>query len=119
MFPVWFWILLWTVLVLAAALAAVLAGLRLFRRGMGVMNALGEASQKAADDFAREGTVVDYLPRTRVYPSGTAATHADPAQLRELHLAGRAERVEARRKRRVARRTARRQPQNVYDLNLF
>lgn len=119
MLPWWFWVLLWTVLVLATLLAAVLAGIRLFRQGMGVMGALGEAADKFSADMDKPGTVVDYLPRTRIYPSGTDATHGDPEEIRTLRQAGKAERIEARRARRVARRTARQQPQNVYDLHLF
>ena len=119
MLPWWFWVLLWTVLVLAMLLAAVLGGLRLFQQGMGVMGALGDAADKFSTDLAKQGTVVDYIPRSRVYPSGTEATHADPELVRQQREAGKAERIEARRVRRVARRTARSQPQNVYDLNLF
>ncbi|MCW4464890.1 hypothetical protein OK351_05135 [Glutamicibacter sp. MNS18] len=119
MLPWWFWILIWTVLVLSMLLAAVLAGIRLFRQGMGVIGALGDAAEKFSHDLAQEGTVVQYTPRTRIYPSGTDATHADPEWIRQLKDTGKAERIEARRIRRVARRTARSQPQNVYDLHLF
>lgn len=119
MLPWWFWVLLWAVLVLLTLLGIVLAGIRLFRQGMRVVDALGNAADKFSQDLAQEGTVVDYTPRGRVYPSGTDATHADPEQLRELRQLGKQERIEARRVRRVARRQARGQAQNVYDLKLF
>lgn len=119
MLPWWFWVLLWTVLILATLLAAIVAGFRLFRRGMGVMQSLGDAADKLSSDMAQPGTVVDYTPRPRTYPSGTDATHGDPHQIRQLKETGKAERVEARRAARVARRHARNQRQNVYDVHLF
>ena len=119
MLPWWFWVLLWCVLVLAALLAAVLGGLRLFRQGMGVINTLGEAADTAGEQFARPGTVVEYTPAGRRYPHGTKATHADPEKIRKLRQKGKAERIEARRAARVARRSARGQAQNMNDLHLF
>lgn len=119
MLPWWFWVLLWTVLVLAMLLCMVLAGIRLFRQGMGVMSALGDAADKFSTDLAQEGTVVAYTPRERIYPSGTDATHADPQEMKQLREMGKSERIEARRVRRIARRQARGQRQNVYDLKLF
>lgn len=119
MLPWWFWVLLWTILVLAALLGAVLLGIKLFRQGMGVMGAVSAAADQISEDFAKPGTVVEYTPRARIYPSGTDATHADPEELRELRRTGKAERVEVRRVRRVARRRARGQAQSVYDLKMF
>lgn len=119
MLPWWFWTLLWTVLVLATLLCVVLAGFRLFRQGMKVFDTLGEASEQLGAEFAKPGTVVDYAPVGRRYPHGTEATHADPRKIKKLVRKGKAERIEARRVRRVARRTERGQAQNMQDLGLF
>lgn len=119
MLPWWFWTLLWTVLVLATLLCAVLAGFRLFRRGVKVFDTLGEASEQLGAEFAKPGTVVEYAAVGRRYPHGTAATHADPKKIKKLLRKGKAERIEARRVRRVARRAKRGQAQNMRDLGLF
>jgi len=119
MLPWWFWTLLWTVLVLATLLCAVLAGFRLFRQGGKVFDTLGEASEQLGAEFAKPGTVVEYTAVGRRYPHGTAATHADPKKIKKLLRKGKAERIEARRVRRVARRAKRGQAQNMRDLGLF
>lgn len=119
MLPWWFWILLWSVLILAMLLLAVLAGIRLFRQAMGVLNAAGDAADHLSGEFAKPGTVVEYLTRTREYPHGIAATHGDPEDIRAQRDLGKEERIEARRVRRVARRNERGQAQNMRDLNLF
>jgi len=119
MLPWWFWFLLWTVLVLATVLVAVLAGFRLFKRGMAVVESLGAAADQIGEGLSRPGTVVEYTPNPRRYPHGTDATHSDPEKIRKLRDKGQAERIEARRLRRVARRTERGQAQNMRDLRLF
>ena len=119
MLPWWFWTLLWTVLVLATLLCAVLAGFRLFRQGVKVFDTLAEASVPLGAAFAKPGTVVEYASVGRRYPHGTAATHADPKKIKKLLRKGKAERIEARRVRRVARRAKRGQAQNMRDLGLF
>ena len=45
MLPWWFWVLLWTVLILATLLLAVLAGFRLFRRAMSVLDGASGRSE--------------------------------------------------------------------------
>lgn len=119
MLPWWFWALLWTVLVLATLLCAVMAGIKLFRQGMNVLGVLGDATDQIGEEFAKEGTVVQYTPNPRRYPHGTDATHADPQKVKKLRDKGKAERIEARRVRRVTRRTERGQAQNMQDLGLF
>ncbi|GAB3619658.1 hypothetical protein GCM10027417_09180 [Glutamicibacter endophyticus] len=119
MLPWWFWVLLWLVLILATLLLVVLAGVWLFRRFMKVLDDLGTATTQFGEQLAAEGTVVEYAPRTRRYPSGTKATHGDPKKIRKKLEKGKAERIEARRERRVARRREREQAQNMNDLGLF
>ncbi len=119
MLPWWFWILLWTVLVLATLLVAVLAGFRLFKRGMSVVDALGAAADHVSSGLSTPGTVVEYDQSSRRYPHGTDATHGDPEEIRALRTTGKAERIEARRVRRVTRRAQRGQAQNMRDLHLF
>ncbi len=119
MLPWWFWTLLWTVLVLATLLCAVLAGIRLFRQGMKVLDTLSQASAQLGEEFAKPGTVVEYTAVPRRYPHGTAATHGDPHKIRKLLRKGKNERIEARRVRRVARRTEHGRAQNMRDLGLF
>lgn len=119
MLPWWFWVLLWTVLVLATVLVAALAGFRLFKRGMAVVEGLGDAADHISAGLSQEGTVVEYAPNPRRYPHGTDATHADPEEIKMLRDQGKAERIEARRVRRVTRRAERGQAQNMRDLRLF
>ncbi|WP_404291340.1 hypothetical protein [Glutamicibacter arilaitensis] len=119
MLPWWFWVLLWTVLVLAALLLAVLAGFRLFRRGMAVLGSASDAADHISGEFAKPGTVVNYEPVGRRYPHGTEATHGDPEKIAKKRLKGKAERIEARRVKRVARRSDRGQAQNMRDVKLF
>lgn len=119
MLPWWFWVLLWTVLVLATVLLAALAGFRLFKRGMGVVDALGAAADHVSSGLSQPGTVVEYVKGQRRYPHGTNATHGDPEEIRDLRSTGKAERIEARRVRRVTRRAERGQAQNMRDLGLF
>ncbi|QIV88507.1 hypothetical protein [Glutamicibacter mishrai] len=119
MLPWWFWVLLWTVLVLATLLVAVLAGFRLFKRGMAVVEGLGDAADHISAGLSQPGTVVEYAQNPRRYPHGTDATHADPEKIRKLRDKGKAERIEARRLRRIARRSERGQAQNMRDLRLF
>lgn len=119
MLPWWFWVLLWTVLILATILAAVFAGFRLFKRGMAVVEGLGDAADHISNGLSQENTVVEYAANPRRYPHGTDATHADPEKIKALREQGKAERIEARRVRRVARRAQRGQAQNMRDLRLF
>lgn len=119
MLPWWFWVLLWIVLILATLLLAVVAGFRLFKRGMSVVETLGEAAEQIGEGLAQEGTVVQYTENPRRYPHGTDATHADPEQIRQLRDLGKEERIEVRRVRRVTRRAGRGQAQNMRDLRLF
>lgn len=119
MLPWWFWVLLWTVIVLATVLAAVLAGFRLFKQGMAVVEDLGTAADKVSSGLSQSGTIVEYTPNPRRYPHGTDATHGDPEKIRKLRDKGKAERIEARRLRRIARRSERGQAQNMRDLRLF
>lgn len=119
MLPWWFWVLLWTVLALATLLLAVLAGFRLFKRGMSVVDALGAAADHVSAGLSQPGTVVAYTENTRRYPHGTDATHGDPEEIRAQRSIGKAERIEARRVRRVTRRAERGQAQNMRDLRLF
>lgn len=119
MLPWWFWVLLWAVLILATVLVAVLAGFRLFKRGMAVVEDLGTAADQLSTGLSQPGTVVEYTANPRRYPHGTDATHGDPEEIRTLRATGKAERIEARRVRRVNRRAARGQAQNMRDLHLF
>lgn len=119
MLPWWFWVLLWTVLILATLLLTVLAGFRLFRRAMSVLDSASDAADHISGEFAKPGTVVAYEPVVRRYPHGTDATHGEREEISELRDLGKAERIEARRVKRVARRSNRGQAQNMRDLNLF
>lgn len=119
MLPWWFWVLLWTVLVLATLLFVVLAGIRLFRGFMVLVGDVGDAMD-------RTGSAMDAEAEPHIYPeipdrgpSGVAALFQDPEAAREARENGRARRVRARREARVARKTLRGQPQRVADLELF
>ena len=95
MLPWWFWVLLWTVLILATLLLAVLAGFRLFRRAMSVLDGASDAADHISGEFAKSGTVVAYEPVVRRYPHGTDATHGEREEISELRHLGKAERIVA------------------------
>lgn len=115
--PWWFWVLLWTVLLLGTVLFLVLSGIKLFR---GVMRLVDEASlsmDRLSEPFNR-------IPDHRNSPASVSnhvsgAAFRDVEQVREEYETGKEERKEARRQARIARKYAKGQPQRVSDLHLF
>lgn len=113
--PWWSWILLWVSLVALALLFYVLMGIRLFRQFMATMADLSTAGE-------RLGRLEPLDPETEVADPGAAppgsAVFASPAAMRHDYEASKAVRTDARRQRRVQRKTDRGQPQRLKDLDL-
>ena len=115
--PWWSWIVIWIALVALSLLFFVVLGVRLFRQFMTTVKELGDA----ADRFSQ-------LPSAAEDPepagSGGAPAVAEPgsdvfappARVRHEYHAGKSARREARRVRRVQRKTDRGQPQRLHDI---
>ena len=119
MLPWWFWVLLWVALVLGMLLFLVLSGIRLFRGFMRLMDAVGEAGDRAGVAMETPAGPIEYGDAPDRGPSGVAALFQDPEEARAALEAGKARRAEVRRVRRVERKALRGQPQRVADLDLF
>lgn len=119
MLPWWFWVLLWVVLVLGMLLFLVLAGIRLFRGFMKLLEAAGEAGDLMSSAMEPAADPVDYGVLPERAPAGVAALFRDPDEAREAFDAGKAQRIENRRVRRVERKAARGQAQRFADLDLI
>ncbi len=107
--PWWSWILIWFALVAGAAGFYALIGYRLFRRFLGIVREFEDASAKLS--FSRADTV----PST-VLEEEPAGIFTDPADARRSYEAGKADRRNARRLRRLERRTSQGQPRAWRDL---
>ncbi|MEA5454436.1 hypothetical protein SPF06_06855 [Sinomonas sp. JGH33] len=114
--PWWFWILLWAVLLVGTAAAAVGGGFWLVRKALRVVR--------------DAGGVLTRLPGPSVMDSAAqgdgdgasapgSAVFADPDEMRREYERGKAERRTARIARRVARRAQRGQAQSLRDLGLI
>ena len=111
--PWWSWIVIWIALVALSLLFFVVLGVRLFRQFMTTVKELGEA----ADRFGQlPATAENAGPGAPVTPEQGSAVFAPPARIRHEYHAGKSARREARRVRRVQRKTDRGQPQRLHDI---
>ncbi|MGG5172530.1 hypothetical protein ACQR35_10185 [Pseudarthrobacter sp. J1738] len=114
--PWWSWILLWVALVAIALLIFVVLGIRLFRGFMALLKEFEESSAKLGnflDSRSVEGSSDDASaerPGLGIF--------ADPDTVRAEYRAGKAERQELRRVKRVARKVARHQPRTLHDIGM-
>ncbi|MFP5335487.1 MAG: hypothetical protein ACLGIV_09245 [Actinomycetes bacterium] len=95
----WWWLLLWTVLVVGAGLVLFRLGLRVFRSGVGLAEELGTASER----FAAIASQVEQLSEHRQADPGLAVFD-DPQRLKR-ERARRDRRRRLQRARAVRRRT--------------
>lgn len=109
----WFWILLWVALCALALLFVVYLGFRLFRQLKATLQDFEVAAGKLGSGFNVPDNGQAAEPRTIV-----PGVFLDPGEARELYVTGKAERREARRLKRVARRAARGQRQSLRDVRL-
>jgi hypothetical protein len=114
--PWWSWIVIWIALVALSLLFFVVLGVRLFRQFMTTVKELGDAAERfshfpsaapGAGPAATEGTGAQ-LPGSAVF--------AAPDLVRHEYHAAKSARREARRMRRVQRKTDRGQPQRLHDI---
>ena len=119
MLPWWFWVLLWTVLVLGMLLFFVLTGIKLVRGFMKLVNEAGEASEKVSEALEPSDELIDYGVLPPRAPAGVPALFRDPQEARDTFDLEKEQRIEVRRARRVAGKAQRGQPQRVSDLKLF
>lgn len=130
--PWWSWIVIWIALIALSLLFIGVLGVRLFRQFMATAKELGEAGERFSTIGPPPATngsaVVQVLP---VGSDGATAgtgpgTHAEPGSavfaapeaMRQTYHASKAARQEARRERRVRRKTERGQPQALRDIDL-
>ena len=77
----WWWVLVWTVVVLGSLALLVLLGLRLFRQGV----ALGRELEVAATRFSSVADRLDEL--SRAFTPEPSAVFEDPATIRQRQAA--------------------------------
>lgn len=106
-------------MILGTLLFLVLAGIRLFRGFMRLLDETGQAGERLAAAMEPSTTPIDYGVLPERAPAGVAALFRDPDEAREAYGAGKAQRIENRRARRVARKTLRGQLQRYADLDLI
>ncbi|WP_422933076.1 hypothetical protein [Sinomonas sp. P47F7] len=121
--PWWFWVLLWTALLVGGAVALVLVGYWLVRKALRALRDVGESlagvtmgSALALSEPTDDGGDPAQAANA---PAPGSAVFADPETVRRAYRRGKSERREARRLRRVARRAARGQAQSLRDLGLI
>jgi len=109
--PFWFWILLWVALCAVSLLFVIFLGWRIFRAFIATLADFEQAAAKlerpAAPEAAEAGTAV-----------AIPGIFLDPEEVRRDYDAGKLQRRQARRERRVARRRARGQRQSLRDIGL-
>ncbi|WP_417219377.1 hypothetical protein [Arthrobacter sp.] len=114
MMPWWFWILLWTVLVLATLVFLALCGLYLYRRFMAMFTELTEAGDALA--LPPGEPLTEEVAGGSRPAAGAAGLFRSREDARAEYDGGKLARRRARRQRRVAGKRARGQAQRVRDL---
>ena len=121
--PWWFWIVLWTALLIGSAVALALVGYWVVRKALHALRDAGEsfAGGGAGGRLPRFEPTDDGADAASAarQPAPGSAVFADPETMRRAYRRGKSERGEARRLRRVARRAARGQAQSLRDLGLI
>ncbi|MET4094411.1 hypothetical protein [Arthrobacter sp. UYCu712] len=126
--PWWSWIVIWIALVALSLLFFVVLGARLFRQFMTTVKELGEAGDRfgqlpsgptasgpaAVHDGQEDPDGADAATPSPAAPG--SAVFASPAQMRHDYHASKLSRQEARRRRRVQRKTDHDQPQRLRDI---
>jgi hypothetical protein len=128
--PWWSWIVIWIALVALSLLFFVVLGVRLYRQFMAAVKELGEAGERfstfpsgagtrgSADvhvgHVVSDGDDAGDGPGHRPEPG--SAVFASPVQMGHDYRASKFARQEARRRRRVQRKTDRGQPQRLGDI---
>ncbi|MHA7223033.1 hypothetical protein ACX80S_12020 [Arthrobacter sp. RHLT1-20] len=128
--PWWSWIVIWIALVALSLLLFVVLGVRLFRQFMTTVRELGEAGERFSSfpsAPAGPGSAAVHIDAVDFDGAGTdaasgahaapgSAVFAPPARMRHEYDASKLARQEARRLRRVRRKTDRGQPQALRDI---
>jgi hypothetical protein len=121
--PWWSWIVIWIALVALSLLFFVVLGARLFRQFMATVKELDAAGERLsafppAPGHAEnagpggDGTAAGSGP----LPEPGSAVFASPVQMGHDYRASKRARLEARRQRRIQRKTDRGQPQRLRDI---
>ena len=128
--PWWSWIVIWIALVALSLLFFVVLGVRLYRQFMATVKELGEAGERfsawpsvpvtSGSADVHVGLVGsdgdDAGDGARPRPEPGSAVFASPVQMRHDYRASKFARQEARRLRRIQRKTDRGQPQRLRDI---
>ena len=114
--PWWSWIVIWIALVALSLLFFVVLGARLFRQFMTTMEELGQAGDRFGHLPSPAPDHGPAEPGAPALPVPGSAVFAPPASVRHEYHAGKAAREEARRLRRVQRKTDRGQRQRLHDI---
>jgi hypothetical protein len=128
--PWWSWIVIWIALVALSLLFFVVLGARLFRQFMATAKELGEAGERFSTFPSGTGTSGsadvhvgrvgsdgdDAGDGTGPLAEPGSAVFASPVQMRHDYRASKFARQEARRLRRIQRKTDRGQPQRLRDI---
>ncbi len=128
--PWWSWIVIWIALIALSLLFIGVLGIRLFRQFMATVKDLGEAGDRFSafasspltpgSDAVHVGAVASEGNGAggRPEPAPGSAVFAPPASMRHDYHASKVARQEARRLRRIRRKTERGQPQALRDIDL-
>ncbi|MET1065881.1 MAG: hypothetical protein ABWX85_13075 [Arthrobacter sp.] len=120
--PWWSWIVIWIALVALSLLFFVVLGVRLFRQFTATVKELGEAGERfsalpaAPGEPGSSGDDGSTAGGGGPLPEPGSAVFASPVQVRHDYRASKFARQEARRNRRIQRRTDRGQPQRLRDI---
>jgi hypothetical protein len=128
--PWWSWIVIWIALVALSLLFFVVLGVRLYRQFMATVKELGEAGERFSTFPAGPGipgsAAVHVGPvgsdgggagdGSALRPEPGSAVFASPVQMGHDYRASKFARQEARRQRRIQRKTDRGQPQRLRDI---
>ena len=128
--PWWSWIVIWIALVALSLLFFVVLGVRLYRQFLAAAKELGEAGERFSTFPSGSGTSGSadvHVGRVGSDGDGAvdgtgplaepgSAVFASPVQMRHDYRASKFARQEARRLRRIQRKTDRGQPQRLRDI---
>lgn len=116
--PWWSWIVIWIALVALSLAYLLLLGIRVWRGFSATLKSFEDAGDRLGGYQRQKAAEYEALSVERTGPPPGSAVFASPVQMKDDYTAAKAARVAERRRRRIARRAERGQPQSLRDMDL-
>lgn len=116
--PWWFWIVLWIALVALSLAYVLLLGIKVWRDLTATTKFFHEAGSRLGRYRSEKAAELEAGRPLATRAAQGAAVFASPEQMKDDYTAAKAARVAQRRRRRMASRAERGQPQSLRDIDL-